>query len=163
MIEEIKDMFEEIPDEIVDVHITELLRVDRTGVDIKEKEKYHIVLFALESAVLIEWASHPKLKDRDVISAYGRLQDILKGRKTPAGGLAGRMERHLKKVIIGNALEGEYTVGELLSCLTALKRIARNHRARDRKGYLKWVKAFLGGRMPETEEEITEYIMRNEM
>jgi len=43
-----------------------------------------------------------------------------------------------------------------------LTKIAKEHQSSDGIGYLKWIKTFFEGRMPETEKEIIEYISINE-
>ena len=111
---------------------------------------------------MFTWQGKPILKDKTVISAYRKLtKDFDKQKK---GSLASEISLHVKAELVRNRIEGgrDYTYGEIMSCLKYLIKIAKNHNSPSGRGYLQWIKTIFEGNMPETGEEILEYILKHE-
>ncbi|MFQ6128740.1 MAG: hypothetical protein ACE5QW_07555 [Thermoplasmata archaeon] len=153
----------EITEEDVRVPIRELAINDRKRVRIRDMADYHDVFFAVENTTLLYWFSHPSLKDKDVISSFDALLREFDAQRE--GTLASEVSKGVKAILILRKMSNarDYTLGEILSCITFLKRLAKRHKSPNKIGYLRWIKAFFEGRMPETREEIAEYIFQEEM
>ncbi len=153
----------EITDADVDVPLADLVKNDRRRVKIMDMGDYSDIFYAIESTILDYWAFHPQLKDRDVIKAFNELIRDFDNLKE--GTLACEISKEVKAVLVWRRRNNQkdYTYGEIISCLSLLRKLAKIHRSSDGIGYLKWIKAFFEDRLPETEEEIIEYILENEL
>jgi hypothetical protein len=145
-----------------DTPLAQLTEDDRKMVDVTKMEEYTLIFFHIEHAVLRYWYKHPTLKDRDVLSTFKKLIKNFDNHKE--GSLAGIISRSVKYELIRQRKEEKkvYTYGEVISCVRLLKKILKIHKAPNKRGYLHWVETFFEGKLPETEEEITEYIRQYE-
>ena len=123
---------------------------------------YADVFFAIEHVVFAWWESNPRMNDEEVLCTYRTLARKFDGQKE--GTLPSEIEKSIKTMLIARKRKGErdYTFGELLSCIDLLIGLVRQHESSDGIGYLKWIKLFFEGRLPEPEEGL-EYILKNEM
>lgn len=142
--------------------LTEFVRDDRKRADVREMEKYAEIFFSIEYTILIYWKKHPKLKDKEVISAFKKLKYDFDSHKEQS--LAGTISHSVKAMLAHMMVTQKriYTYGEIISCVSLLKRIAKMHKAPHGRGYLYWVRTFFEGELPETQEEILEYILKYE-
>lgn len=153
--------------EITDVDakrpLAELVDSNKEKVVVEDDDDYLRILLTIEDMVLFTWQTRPILKDKTVLSAYKKLtKDFDKQKK---GSLASEISMRVKAELVRNRIEGgrDYTYGGIMSCLKYLIKIVKNHHRPDGRGYLYWVKIVFEGNMPETEEEILEYILKHEL
>ncbi|MFQ6060667.1 MAG: hypothetical protein ACE5KV_05135 [Thermoplasmata archaeon] len=153
----------ELTEEEVGVPLAELVIDDKKRVRIDDMADYYEVFFAIECSTLLYWESHEEITDKDVMKAFNRL--LLDFDNQKEGTLASEISKAVKANLIlrRRDQEEDYTFGEIASCISFLKRIAKHHKSPDGRGYLKWIRAFFEGRMPMTEEEIVDYILQNEV
>lgn len=144
-----------------DTSLAELTEDDRKTVDVTKMEEYAGIFLYIEYNIIKYWYEHPSLKDRDVLSTFKKLITSFDNHKE--GSLAGIISRSVKYELIRQREEGKvYTYGEVISCVRLLKKILKVHKAPHGRGYLYWVETFFGGKLPETTEEILEYILQYE-
>lgn len=145
----------------MDTPLSQLVEADRKRIVIKNMADYAEILFSIEEPILSYWKENPKLKDRDVLFAFAKLLKRFDNHKEQY--LPGRISISLKEMLVYEKEKGRtYTYGEVVSCLTLLKNIAKTHRSPNGRGYLQWIQTFFEGNLPETEEEILEYIRKYE-
>ncbi|MFQ5974778.1 MAG: hypothetical protein ACE5J5_00485 [Candidatus Hydrothermarchaeales archaeon] len=142
--------------------IAKLVINDKKQVKINDMADYYDLFFAIENTTMLYWESHTDMTDKDVINAFNRLLRDFDNQKERT--LASEISKGIKAILIlrKNDKKGDYTFGEIVSCIILLMKIAKEHQSSDGIGYLKWIKAFFERRMPLTEEEIIEYIFQNE-
>jgi hypothetical protein len=141
--------------------LSELTENDRKIVDVTDMEEYAVIFFNIEYQILVYWKQHPHMKDKTVLHALITLTRSFDNQKESS--LAGRIARAVKEGVHSSRKEGKvYTYGEVISCLKLIKKIVKIHRAPHGRGYLYWVETFFQGRLPETEEEIKNYILKYE-
>jgi len=152
----------EITEEDVKVPLIELVTGNKTRVEITDMADYHDVFYAIEYTIFQYWLSHPEIRDKDVYAVFKRLKKTFD--KLEEDTLPSEIAKAVKAILIVKKERGQgmYSHGEILSCLMFLTQLARNHRSSDGIGYLKWTAVFFRGEMPETEEEIRQYIRENE-
>lgn len=152
----------EITEEDVNVPLSDMVTGNKTRVEITDMEDYYDVLYAIENTTYYYWLSHQKLRDKDVYSAWKRLKKTFDNLEE--GTLLSEIAKAVKAILIIRENNGnrKYSHGEILSCLIHLTKLARNHRSPDGQGYLKWTTTFFRGELPETEDEIRQYIRENE-
>lgn len=144
------------------IPIAKLVINNKKGVKINDMADYYDLFFAIENTTLLYWESHTDITDKDVINAFNRLLRDFDNQKE--GTLESEISKDIKVILIlrKNDKKEDYTLGEIVSCIILLMKIAKEHQSSNGIGYLKWIRAFFEGRMPLTEEEITEYIFQNE-
>ena len=154
---------EELSEEDVMVPLDTLVLNRRTPVNIWDMARYSDVFGAIETTVLQVWQDTPKLRDRDVLAAYTLLLKDFDHQ--PESSLASEVAKSVKASLIFRARDKEkqYTYGEVLSCVSKLVRIAKDHHSPDGRGYLKWVRTFFEGNMPTNLNDILDYMFKNEM
>lgn len=152
----------EITEEDVMVPLSDLVTGNKTRVEITDMSDYYDVFYPIENMIYHYWLSHPDIRDKDVYAVFKRLKKTFDNLEE--GSLASEVSKSLKAILIDkkNRGQGMYSHGEILSCLMFLTQLARNHRSSDGIGYLKWTAAFFRGELPETEEQVREYIRKNE-
>lgn len=152
----------EITEADVNRPLAELVESSKEKIVIENIGDYHDIFYSIESTVLEVWQKKPALKDKSVISAYKKLSKDFDRHKK--GSLEYNISISLKSQLIYNSFKENkrYTYGEIISCLKALIKIAKQHRSPSGIGYLHWTKTFFEGNMPETEKEILEYILKYE-
>lgn len=145
-----------------DLSLAELTEKDRKIVNVTKMEEYLVIFFNVESQILLYWKEHPHLKDKKVIFTFKKLEKNFDNHKETS--LAGRISRAVKEGLIQSKKEENksYTYGEVISCIKLLKKIAKIHKSPNGRGYLYWVEAFFEDRLPETKEEMREYIWFHE-
>jgi hypothetical protein len=153
----------EITEADVNRPLAELVESGNEKVSFKDIDDYHEIFYSIESTVLNFWQKKPALKDKTVLSAYNKLKKDFDGQKQ--GSLADEISQSVKTLLVHNKLEGErsYTYGEIISCVKLLIKLVKQHRSPSGIGYLHWIKTFFEGNMPETKEEIWEYIQKYEI
>ena len=150
---------EEITEEDVKVPINELVVGNKKQVNIVDMADYADIFFAIENTVLHYWSDiNQDVNDQDVLKAYNNLLKDFDNQKEET--LASEIS---KSVIRAREKQREYMHGEIISCVSYLKKTAHEHKSSDGVGYLKWVKAFFDGDMPLTVDGIAEYIFQNEL
>ncbi len=155
---------EEITEEDVKVPINELVVGNKKQVNILDMADYADIFFAIENTVLHYWSDiNQDVNDQDVLKAYNNLLEDFDNQKEET--LASEISKSVKGFLIIRAKEKqrEYTYGEIISCISYLRKTAHEHKSSDGVGYLKWVKAFFDGDMPLTVDGIAEYIFQNEL
>ncbi|GEM_PF-1964725 len=158
------DKEEGLTGEDVKVPIRELVINDSKRVRIRDMADYSDIFFAIEFTILTYWEDCcTTLKDRDVIKSLYSLLGNFDGQEE--GTLASEIAKALKATLIWRKRirRRKYKLGEILSCISLLISVARNHQSPDGIGYLKWIKNFFEGKMPLTIEEILDYMWENEM
>jgi len=146
----------------IDIPLEELTEPDRTPVAVTAMEHYAGIYFYIEYPILLYWKKHPHLKDKKVISVFKKLIKNFDHHK--GSSLEGIISRAVKAELLRSKVEEGriYTYGEVISCVRLLKNIAKTHRSSNGRGYLHWVETFFVGKLPETKEEIKEYILKYE-
>ena len=138
-----------------------LVGSNKRNVVIEDISDYTEIVYSIESVVLLTWQENPGLNDKKVLSAYNKLKKDFDGQKK--GSLADEISKSVKAQLVIGGIEGDvYTYGEIISCVKTLIKIAKNHRSPNGIGYLHWTKTFFEGNMPETPEDILEYIEKYE-
>jgi transcriptional antiterminator len=157
------DKGDEITEEEVKAPLGELVINNKKQVKIKDMADYYDVFFAIENTTFHYWIGNPDLNDRKVINAFNHLLRDFDNQKE--GGLASEISKSVKAILIWRKRnkDRDYTLGELTSCISLLIKLANEHKSSGGRGYLKWIRAFFEGRMPESEEEIMKYILQNEI
>ena len=151
-----------LPKVETEISIGQLISDSRKEVHIEDMADYYDVFFAIEHTTMLYWHDNSKLKDQDVLDALNRLLRDLDD--TEEGTLASEISKGLRAILISRQEDilRDYTFGEIRSCVLFLKKIVKSHHSPDGIGYLKWTKAFFEGRLPESPDEIADYILRNE-
>jgi len=154
---------DELTEEDVQVPLSTLVINKKTPVKIRDMADYSDIFFAMENTVLDRWLENPTLRDQDVLRAYTSLLKDFDHR--PDGTLDAEIAKNVKALLLYRKKDKErdFTYGEVLSCLSMLITIAKQHRSSDGKGYLKWVKIFFDGKMPTNVQDILNYISQNEL
>ncbi len=152
----------EITDEDLLDPLTAFVKPDKREVVIADMEDYADVFYAVEYTVMCIWQDDPALEDRDVISAYKKLLKDFDGGEE--GSLVDEISKSVKAMLLYRRLDGreDYTHGEIVSCLKFLVNIARQHKSPSGRGYLHWLRVFFEGKLPVTEGEMLDYILRYE-
>lgn len=142
--------------------LAELVKPDAGLVDARDMGRYADVFFALEHTVLLLWKSDQRLRDSDVNEAFRSLRNDFDN--SEEGSVADELARSVKAMLISRRMKrkGEYTRGEIISCVKLLEGIAKEHENSQGDGYLRWVKTFFEGKLPATQKEIADYITKNE-
>ena len=154
---------DEPSEEDVKVPLSTLVLNKRTAVKIRDMADYSDVFFAIENTVLLVWEEDRRIRDRDVLFAYTSLLKDFDHQ--PDGSLASEIAKSVKAILLlrKQNKQKEYSYGEITSCLSMLVSIAKEHSSSDGVGYLKWVTAFLSGKMPTNINDNLEYIFKNEL
>ena len=149
-----------VDDEELDGPIESFVSPEKHMVDVNDMGKYSMIFYPIERTILDYWVENQSLNDEGVISVLEKLKANFDETKDELG------EKICLNVKIAlcasNKVNKKFSLGELKSCITRLKNIAKRHDAPDGIGYLKWVKTFFEGKLPETEDEIREYILNEE-
>lgn len=142
--------------------LADLVKSDKRMVIIDDMSDYYDVVFAIENSIYRYWKHNPKLNDFDVIRTIDSIYKSFDAQKDNTLGLA--ITNELKAMLIFRGINSEekYSLGEIRSCISRLRQIVIQHKSPDGIGYLKWTKTFFEGKLPQTEEEIREYIKQNE-
>ena len=150
-------------EEDVSVPLHTLVIDKRTARNIWDMADYADVFAVIEGTVLAFWDEERKIRDKDVLSAYTSLLKDFDHQ--PERSLASEIAKSVKAVLLSRKQEKlkDYTYGEITSCVSKLLTIAKDHRSPDGIGYLRWVKTFFDGNMPNDKDAIMEYIFKNEM
>jgi hypothetical protein len=151
-----------ISDDDMKMPLADLVNSDKRMVIIDDASDYYDVAFAIENSIYRYWKYNPKLNDFDVIRTIDSIYKSFDAQKDNPLGLA--ITNELKAMLIFRGINSEerYSLGEIRSCISYLRKIVIQHKSPDRIGYLKWIKTFFEGKLPQTEEEIREYIRQNE-
>lgn len=142
--------------------LAEFVEPDDKPADVHDMGKYSDVFFSIEYVVLSLWKSNPKMKDKEVIKALRILQENFDNHE--GGSVADELAKSVKAMLVMRRKKGKrrYTKGEIISCVALLEGIAKEHENSKGDGYLRWVRTFFEGKLPETEEEMFEYAVENE-
>jgi hypothetical protein len=154
---------DEPSEEDVKVPLSTLVLNKRTAVKIRDMADYGDVFYAIENTVLLVWEEDRRMRDRDVLFAYTSLLKDFDCQ--PDDSLASEIAKSVKAILLlrKQNKQKDYSYGEITSCLSMLVSIAKEHSSPDGVGYLKWVTAFLSGKMPTNINNILEYIFKNEL
>ena len=138
-----------------------LLLPDAAEVDATDMGKYQDIFFALESSVFSGWNQKPALRDNDVLEAFQTLLDDFDSQ--PEGSLAWLLATSLKARLLFRKGRGgtDFTLGEAVSCVKLLIRIAHEHENSTGDGYLWWARAFFTTGLPQTPGENLDYLLEN--
>lgn len=152
----------EITEADINQPLANLVGSSKAKVVIDDISDYFEIFHSIESVVLFAWQKNPALNDKKVLSAYNKLKKSFDGQKK--GSLADDISKSVKGQLVLGRMDGYsmYTHGEILSCIKTLIKIAKNHRSPNGTGYLHWIKTFFEGNMPETPEDIFDYIEKYE-
>ena len=151
----------EITEADVNQPLENLVGSSKAKVVIEDISDYTDIFYSIESVVLLAWQENPALNDKKVLSAYNKLKKDFDGQKK--GSLADEISKSVKAQLLVSGIGGcTCTHGEIISCVKTLIKIAKNHRSPNGIGYLHWTKTFFEGNMPETPEDILEYIAKYE-
>lgn len=147
----------------VKMPLKELVTPNRSRVKIKDMADYSDIFYGAESVVLHFFKNFPELKDQDIIASYNALLHDFDSQEE--GTLADEIGKSIKAQLIFRKRRKErpYSWGEIESCLFLLKKLAFQHKSSDGIGYLKWVRTFFEGKLPETPEEHLKYILEHEV
>ncbi len=146
--------------EELDGPIASFVSPEKHMVDVTDMGKYSMVFYPIERTILEFWEKNQSLGDAEVIVA---LEKFKANFDEPQDELGEEICRNVKITLCANnKINKKFSFGELKSCVTQIKNIAKRHDAPDGIGYLKWVKTFFEGKLPHTEEEIREYILKEE-
>ena len=150
-------------EEDVRVPLSVLVINKKTPVKIRDMANYSDIFFAIENTVLQFWLENPSFGDQDILQAYTVLLKDFDHQ--PDNTLASEIAKSVKAILIFKKQDkqGNYTYGEITSCLSLLISIAKEHKSSDGKGYLKWIKTFFDGKMPMDVKDIFDYICQNEL
>ena len=155
---------DEIIEEDVKVSINKLVISDKKPIIIRNMEDYGEIFFTIENTVLYCYSEFDfNVNDHEVIKTYNSLLKDFDNQKENT--LASEISKSVKAFLIMRRKNGkrDYTYGELTSCVSFLIKIAKNHKSPDGLGYIKWIRSFLEGNMPESIDEIVEYMFQNEI
>lgn len=150
-------------EEDVRVSLSTLVLPKEKLVHITHMEKYSDVFFVLEFTVLCYVDDHSRIKDREILDAYRQLAKSFDD--LPEGTLASEISKAVKAILLVRKREKKrmYTIGEIKSCVLYLLRIGKQHHSSDGIGYLKWICTFFERGMPQSLEDMMEYITKNEL
>ncbi len=143
--------------------IATLLLPDAAEADATDMGRYEDIFFALESSIFTGWNQNSALKDSDVLEAFHTLLDDFDSQ--PDGSFAWLLATSLKARFLFRKGRGgkDFTLGEAVSCIKLLIRIAREHENPAGDGYLRWVRAFFTTGLPQTPMENADYLLENEL
>lgn len=150
-------------EEEIKVPLSKLVINKHNTVKIRDMSDYCDIFHAIENTVLQVWLENSKLKDKDVLSAYASLLKDFDNQ--PDNSLASEIAKNVKMCLLlrKQDKQKDYTYGEIISCLSMLNTIAKDHHCSDGRGYLKWIRTFYNGNMPTNINDILNYIFQNEL
>jgi tetratricopeptide (TPR) repeat protein len=135
---------------------------DKQMTPITDLAEYTEILFPIETTIQNHWENNPELEDKEIIETLTNLKTNF---DAPQNELGEEIKKTLKMTLLMLQKQNpqrKYSFGEIKSCITQIKNIAKQHESPDKIGYLQWVKLFFEDKLPETKEEIQEYIQNEE-
>ena len=135
----------ELTEEDVKTPISKLVINNKKRVKINDMADYYDIFFAIENTTLLYWNSHPNITDEDVVNAFNKLLQDFDVRDEET--LASEISKGVKAILILRKWDKkrDYTMGEIISCVSLLIKLAKEHKSPDGIGYLKWIRVFLKG------------------
>jgi len=158
-----KQFLDNTPPSEIRKPIASLVLPDAAEVDATDMGKYSDIFFALESMIFTGWRQQPSLDDKEVLEALDTALSDLDSQ--PEGSFAWILATSLKARLMFRKGRGgkDFTMGEIVSCIRLLARIAREHENSTGDGYLRYLRAFFTTGLPETAKEHVDYLVKNEL
>ncbi len=152
--------YEPVPLDELNGPLLEIVNPSKKMVPIHDMNEYKTIFFSIEKPVFDYWKQNSETTDETIIK---NLESLKQGFDNPQNELGEQIKRSIKTTILLNKDKKEYSYGDIMSCIVRLKNLAKHHESFDGIGYLKWLERFFEGTIPQTPEEIEEYIKKEEI
>lgn len=153
--------YEAVPEEELNQPLRHFVIPDKKMVPIHDMGEYSTLFLAIEKPIMDYWKQKQGLNDETTVET---LESLKKSFDAPQNELGERIKQSMKATLIANKIaKKQYSEGEALSCIVRIKNLAKKHYSFDGIGYLKWLERFFDGTLPQTPEEIEEYLKKEEI